>query len=210
MAKDNKECSKYKGVVVYIHGLFGSYKEANEYSYLSDKYDVVGLDYTDSNPWELKEYIRKEFIKITKGYDEVVVIANSIGAFYAYTYLSDFNIKQAFFISPIASMYQIIINLMLANGISEKELEEKKYITCQDDTVLSYDFYKYVLDYKDNWNVPTEILYGEKDELVYIENIVDFLKNHPNARLTIKQDSKHYFHSQEEKESIKNWILRSI
>ena len=206
----NKECSKCKDVVVYIHGLLGSYIEANEYSYLSYKYDVVGLDYSDGNPWELKDKIRQEFNRIIKDYHEVVVIANSIGAFYTYTYLSDFNIKQAFFISPIASMYQIILNIMMANDILEKELEEKKYITCKDGTVLSYDFYKFVLDYKDNWNVPTEILYGEKDELVYIENIAEFLKDHPNARLTIKEGSKHYFHSQEEKELIKNWILRSI
>ena len=206
----NKECSKYKGVIVYIHGLNGSYKEANEYIYLSDKYDVVGLDYKDGNPWELKDKIRQEFNRIIKDYHEVVVIANSIGAFYTYTYLSDFNIKQAFFISPIASMYQIILNIMMANDILEKELEEKKYITCKDGTVLSYDFYKFVLDYKDNWNVPTEILYGEKDELVYMENIAEFLKDHPNARLTIKEGSKHYFHSQKEKEFIKNWILRSI
>ena len=204
------EQRKNKKVVVYIHGLYGSSKEVDDYSYLTDEYDVVGLDYQDGNPWELKDIIRTEFEKIIKNYQEVVVIANSIGAFYSYEYLSDFNIKQAFFISPIADMSQIIFNIMMKEGISKKELEEKKYITCKDGTVLSYDFYMYISSYFDNWQVPTDILYGSNDELVYIENIADFLAEHPNARLTIKQGSEHYFHTEEEKEFIKNWILRSI
>ena len=41
----------------------------------------------------------KYFRKLIKNYKDVVVIANSIGAFYTYAYLSSFNIKQAFFIS---------------------------------------------------------------------------------------------------------------
>ena len=49
---------KEKKVAVYIHGLQGSAKEAEDYSYLKDEYDVVGLDYADSNPWELKDIIR--------------------------------------------------------------------------------------------------------------------------------------------------------
>ena len=48
------------------------------------------------------------------------------------------------------------------------------------------------------------------DELVYIENIADFLANHPNAKLTIKQGAEHYFHTDEEKEFIKNWILNAL
>lgn len=199
-----------KKVVVYIHGLHGSYKEAEDYSFLSKDYDVIGLNYQDGNPWEIKDFIRTEFEKITKNYKEIVIIANSIGAFYAYEYLSDFKIKQAFFVSPIADMHQIIFNLMMNEGIHHKELEEKKFITCKDGTLLSYEFYQHVSNYKDNWKVPTDILYGSRDEFVYIENIVDFLSKHPNARLTIKQDAEHYMHTDEEKEFIKNWILRSI
>ena len=46
-----------KKVAVYIHGLNGSAKEAEDYSYLEDEYDVVGLDYKDGNPWELSNVI---------------------------------------------------------------------------------------------------------------------------------------------------------
>lgn len=200
---------KHKKVAVYIHGLKGSSKEVDDFAYLKDEYDVVGLDYKDGNPWELGDILRKEFEKLTKNYKEIIVIANSIGAFYAYEYLSDFNIKHAFFISPIASMHQIVFNLMMDNGILDNELKEKKFITLKNGQILSYDFYEHVAHDKDNWKIPTDILYGSHDELVYIESIAEFLADHPQAKLTIRQGSEHYFHSAEEKEFIKNWILKT-
>lgn len=201
------EQRKIKKIAVYIHGLYGSANEVEDYSFLKDNYDVAGLDYKDGNPWELKDVIRNEFEKITKNYKEIVVIANSIGAFYAYEYLSDYKISHAFFISPIADMHQIIINKMMSESIHRKELEEKKMITCKDGTVLSIDFYNHVSNYKDKWIVPTDILYGDRDQIVYIENIATFLANHPQAKLTIKSGSGHYFHTEEEKDFIKNWIF---
>ena len=201
---------KNKKVVVYIHGLKGSFIEAEGYSFLKGEYDVVGLDYKDGNPWELGDFLVAEFQKLTKNYKEIIVIANSIGAFFAYEYLSDFKINHAFFISPIVSMYQIILNLMMENGISIDLLKEKKLIELNNKQTLSYDFYNHVSNYHDKWKTTTDILYGQRDELVYIENIADFLAAHPNSKLTIKRDSQHYFHTDEEKLFIKNWILSSL
>lgn len=201
---------KDKKVVVYIHGLHGSYKEAEDYSFLSDEYDVVGLDYKNANPWELKDTIRDEFKKLTENYKEVTVIAYSIGAFYAYEYLSDFKIKQAFFISPVADMFQILLNMMIENGITTTKLEEEKEIKLDNGQVLSYDFYKYLENYEDHWKVPTEVLYGSKDQLVYIENIATFLERHPLAKLTIMSEAPHYFHTVKQKKFIKDWITRNI
>ena len=196
-----------KKVAIYIHGLHGSAEEANGFSFL-EGYDVVGLDYQDGNPWEVGETIKAEFKKLSKGYDEVVVIANSIGAFYACEYLADFKIDRAFFISPIVSMFQNIIDIMSMYGIKDKELEQKKLIKVEDGTVLSYDFYQHVSNDEDHWEVPTEILYGAYDEVVYTGSMLEFLENHPLARLTVKSDSEHYFESEEEKEFIKDWMLR--
>ena len=132
---------KTKKVAVYIHGLYGSAKEAEDYSYLKDDYDVVGLDYKDGNPWELKEKIRSEFKKLTKNYREIIVIANSIGAFYAYEYLSDFNIKRAFFISPVADMYQLIYGIMMSNKIYLEKLKEEKIISHLNDKDMKIKMY---------------------------------------------------------------------
>ena len=202
---------KHGKVVIYIHGLHGNAKEADFYKFLTD-YDVKGLEYEDGNPWEVGLIVKEKFKEMIKPYKEVVVIANSIGAFYTYEYLSEFDIKQAFFISPVASMHQIIYNYIFAGKVSKEELKEKKFITLDDGVTLSYDYYeKYAKnDYNGNWNIPTEILYGSNDELVYIENIVEFLEKHPHSKLTIKQGSEHWFHTDEEMEFIKRWVLRSV
>ena len=204
------ERRKTKKVVVYIHGLYGSAEETKDYSYLKDECDVVGLDYEDGNPWELKDTIRNEFEKITKNYKEIIVIANSIGAFYAYEYLSDFNIKQAFFISPVADMHQLIFGIMMSKDIHLETLKQERVVKIDDKTSISYNFYKSLENHPDNWTVPTEILYGERDNVIYIENIADFLAKHPNSKLTIKQGAGHYMHTEEEKKFIKNWIINSL
>ena len=67
---------QHKKVAVYIHGLNGSYKEAEDFSYLKDEYDVVGLNYKDGNPWEVGTYVKKEFEKLTRNYQEIIVIVN--------------------------------------------------------------------------------------------------------------------------------------
>ncbi|MBQ6730647.1 MAG: helix-turn-helix domain-containing protein [Bacilli bacterium] len=199
-----------KRVAIYIHGLHGSAKEADFYKFLKG-YDVKGLEYSqEGKPWELKEPIQNEFKKLTKGYDEVIVIANSIGAFYAYEYLSSYKIKKAFFISPIVSMFQQIVDLMAMYGIKDKELERKKFITLEDGNVLSYDFYQHVSTDDDNWKVPTEILYGAFDQMVYMGSMMEFLENHPQAKLTVKSESEHHFSSPEEMKFIKNWINKNL
>ena len=208
--ENTEEIKNIKRVAIYIHGLFGSSEEANDFNFLKDKYDVVGLDYQDGKPWELKEIIQEQFKKLSAGYDEVLVIANSLGAFYATEYLSDFKINRALFISPIVSMFQNIIDIMSMYDIKDKELEEKKFITLEDGTVLSYDFYQHVSNDEDHWEVPTEILYGAYDDVVYTGSMLEFLENHPLARLTVKSDSEHYFASEEEKEFIKDWALRVL
>lgn len=200
-----------KGVVVYVHGLHGSYKEIEKYSYLSDRYDLVGLDYPDSNPWEPKDIIRNNFKKITENYEEIIVISKSIGAFYTYEYLSDFpNIVKAFFISPVASMYQIALGILKHNNISEERLKEERYITLDDGQTISHEYNQYLLNYHDNWTVPTEILYGSGDKLIKLDTVIEFLKNHPLAKLTIKKDAEHSFRSPEELQFVKEWILRNI
>ena len=208
--EEKKPEKPVKRLAIYIHGLHGSAQEAADYAFLKGQYDVVGLDYQDANPWELKEVIQREFERLSKGYQEVVIIANSIGAFYTYEYLSDYKIKKAFFISPIVSMFQTIVDLMVRYDIKDKDLRDKKFIELDDGTVLSYDFYQHVSNDEDHWEVPTEILYGAYDEVVYTGSMLEFLENHPLCRLTVKGDSEHYLVSEEEKEFIKDWMLRLI
>ena len=198
-----------KKIVIYIHGMHGSAKEAEDFIDLPN-YDVIGIDYPNGQPWDVGEAVKKEFAELTKPYDEVVVVANSIGCLYSYECLSSFNIKQAFFISPVASMYEIIKGMMKMNNISLEELKEKKLIQVQGGILLSYEYLMYFSTYKDNWKVPTEILYGTEDKLVSLSSVKQFVDNHSDCSLIIKEGAGHHFHSDEEKEFIRNWIKGNL
>ena len=114
------------------------------------------------------------------------------------------------FISPIVSMLQSIIDLMVRYNIKDRDLREKQFIKLDDGTVLSYDFYQHVSDDEDNWNVPTDVLYGIYDEVVFYSTMIEFLETHPSCKLTVKSDAQHYFHTEEEMQFIKEWILRGL
>lgn len=195
---------KHDSCIIYIHGLYGNSGEADFYSFYTNKYDVIGLDYKDGNPWEVKDKIIHEFSEISKRYKNVYVIANSIGAFYTCMYLSEFNIKKAFFISPLVNMKEVINGLMKQYNISLDALKTRKIINLDNGQTLSYDFYESLKE-RDNWDIKTYVLYGEKDKLVDQKSIFNFISSH-NSSLTIMKNGEHYFHTPGQLKFIKKWI----
>ncbi len=194
-----------KQIVIYVHGKNGSPKEANHYRSLFNKADVVGLDYKASTPWEAKEEFPKLFDKLTKGYDSVILLANSIGAYFSMHALSNKHIDKAFFISPIVDMNRLIKNMMNIAGVTEEELEEKKIIETGFGETLSYEYLNYVRDNPLFWKKPTHILYGEKDNLQSFETIV-FFSTKIGATLNVVENGEHYLHTEEEMKMIDEWI----
>ena len=69
-------------IIIYIHGKGGNAEEANHYRPLFPAGDVVGFDYISQNPWDAKIEFSNFFNSHSKNYDEVILIANSIGAFF--------------------------------------------------------------------------------------------------------------------------------
>ena len=195
-------------VAVYIHGLHGSSEEAGFYSFLSG-FDVIGIPYQDGNPWEVGPAVASKVLKAIAPYEEAVVIAPSIGAFYAYHYLRSPKIKRAFFLSPLASMHSAIFSKMMDAGIYSDDLKEKKFVKLKDGTLLSYDFYMEVSNPDLDWTVPTEILYGMNDTVVCQEDVVEFAADH-NAAVTYLRGAEHWIHKDEEMAFVKEWILRRL
>lgn len=201
---DEAKRPKHDDCIVYIHGLHGNEAESRFYSFLLDKMDVIGLDYKDGNPWEIKDHIIQEFAEIHRKYKRVFVVANSIGAFYAYTYLSQFRIEEAFFISPLVNMKKIIEKMMRKNHISLATLKQEQIIILEDGQKLSYEFYMSLIE-ADHWRVKTHVLYGEKDKLVDQDSLIHFLATH-QATLTVMKNAGHYFHTPSQLRCIKKWV----
>lgn len=194
-----------KNAVIYIHGKGGNISEAEHYKPLFPEYDVIGLDYKSATPWEFKTEVQPDIAELTQKYDNIILIANSIGAYFAMNVLSEKQIKCAFFISPIVNMEKLISDMMIWANVSEELLREKRIIKTGFGEDLSWEYLEYARNNPITWNVPTEILYGEHDNLTSIETITEFAKDN-NAGLTVMKDGEHWFHTDEQMAFLDKWI----
>lgn len=169
--------------VLYIHGQGGNAAESEHYKELFPDNEVIGLDYRANTPWEAETEFRSAVKGLKSHYDDIVLIANSIGAFYAMAAHLDCQISVAFFISPVVDMEKL-------NGVE-----------------LSDEYRRYVESHPIKWDVPTHILYGSNDHLVPFEVINDFAKTH-HATLTIMDEGEHWFHTDAQMQFLDNWIRK--
>ena len=194
-----------KHIMIYVHGKGGSAAEAEHYKALFPEAEVLGFDYRAQTPWEAKAEFPQFFEKQRKQCDRLTLAANSIGAFFSMSSLDETLIDRAYFISPVVDMKNLIENIMLWTGVSERDLAEKQEIPTQFGETLSWAYLCYVRKHPIIWNVPTCILYGEHDNLTSIETVSAFATQH-HADLTVMPDGEHWFHTEEQMQFLDHWV----
>lgn len=197
-----------KKLVLYIHGKGGNAAEAEHYKPLFPNCDVVGLEYTSQFPWEALNEFPTLFDELCPGYDSVDLIANSIGAFFAMHALSGKQIEKAHFISPVVDMEKLIMDIMGWANVTEDELHNKQTIPTNFGETLSWEYLCYVRANPIQWEVPTRILYGEKDNLTSYRTISAFA-DQTHASLTVMKNGEHWFHNKEQMDFLDAWISES-
>lgn len=195
-----------KRLVIYIHGKGGNAEEAERYKPLFPQSDIIGFAYRSENPWDAKREFSDYFDLQSKGYDEVILIANSIGAYFSMSSLAEKNISKAFFISPIVNMETLIKDMMGWANVTEKELEEKQEIVTPFGETLSWKYLRYVRENPIRWEIPTYVLYGGKDNLTSKATITEFADS-TGASLTVAEDGEHWFHTERQMSFLDDWIL---
>ena len=198
-----------KKLVIYVHGKGGTAEEAKHYKPLFPESDVIGFNYESQNPWEAKSEFSDFYDLNSKGYDSVILVANSIGAFFSMNALAEKMISKALFISPIVNMERLITNMMIWSNVTEKELCSKKEISTDFGETLSWEYLCYVRKHPIKWNTPTCILYGANDNLTSRETISEFAEQ-TGAVLTVMNDGEHWFHTDKQMEFLDDWIRKSI
>ena len=196
-------------VVVYIHGQGGNAKEADHYKALFKGCDVVGLDYTAQSPWEAKEEFPALLEQKSKGDTSVQIVANSIGAYFAMQALADWPVERSWFISPVVNMAQLITDMMGWAGVTEEELREKGEIPTAFGQTLSWEYLCYAREHPVRWEIPTHILYGEKDTLTSYAAISAFAEQ-IHADLTVMKDGEHWFHTPEQMQFLDDWVRQCL
>ena len=199
-----------KNAVVYIHGKGGSADEALYYKkFFNDAYDVLGFDYKSELPWQAGEEFQNYFDSLIPNYNEILLIANSIGAYFSMLSLSEKPIKKALFVSLIVDMKNIILHMMKRAKISEEELRLKKVINIQFGEPLSWKYLSFVRKNPIAWNIPTGILYGKKDDMTSLETITNFA-NKIHADLTGVENGEHGVHTEEQMNFLDTWFKRFV
>ena len=193
--------------VLYIHGRGGNKAEAEHYKKVFPGFDVIGIEYKSDTPWEVGEEIKGAIEDLNV--NRLILIANSIGAFFAMNANIEKYVTHAFFISPVVDMEKLIVNMMYGFGISEEELQKKDVIHTNSGEDLSWEYLCYVRSHPVCWNVPTDILYGSADQLISIDTIADFTNSH-NASLTVMENGEHWFHTEEQMHFLDEWMEEKV
>lgn len=196
---------KMERVVLYIHGKGGSYLEAEQYKKNCPGFDIIGIDYEVDVPWIVENKIQQAYDEACKKYGHIGIIANSIGAYFAMHTLQRKCIEKALFISPIVDMEKLILDMMSWAGVSEDELAMEGEILTDFGETLSWKYLCFVRENPICWKVPTEILYGEKDQLTSRETIEQFADCH-NAKITVMKEGEHWFHTKEQLAFLDCWM----
>lgn len=191
--------------VLYIHGKGGSAVESEHYKPLFPDCDVIGLDYKTFIPWETGKEIHASVEKLKAEYDNIILIANSIGAFFSMNAGIGTLLEKAYFISPIVDMEKLIADMMTWANVTEEELKHQSVIHTDFGEDLSWDYLCYVRDHPICWDCPTAILYGTRDDLTSFDTIQAFAEKH-YADLTVMQNGEHWFHTQEQLVFLDKWI----
>ena len=196
-----------KDAVLYIHGKGGSAAECEHYKPLFPDCEVFGLDYQTFTPWETGAEIHTAVEKLKAKYESIILIANSIGAFFSMCAGIGHLISKAYFISPIVNMEKLITDMMQWANVTEAELKSTGVIHTAFGEDLSWEYLCYVRNHPIDWKVPTSILYGSRDNLTSLETISDFAEKH-SATLTVMESGEHWFHTEAQMRFLDEWILK--
>ena len=199
-----------KNAVIYVHGKGGNAEEADHYKqFFDDSFEIIGFDYKSLNPWDAKIEFRNYFHSIISKYNKIYLIANSIGAYFSLIFLFDMPIEKAMLISPIVDMESIILNMMKCENVTEDELMLEKEIETSFGESLSWEYLSYVRKNTIHWDIPTNILFADNDNMTSVDTMINFA-NKINANLTTMRDGEHWFHTNEQMDFLDKWFKENF
>ncbi|MDO1604849.1 alpha/beta hydrolase [Lactobacillus sp. YT155] len=197
-------------VALYIHGQGGNVEEIKNFEPSLDGIEVIGLEYGEYLPWEVKQQFVDEFDKLSEKYDEVYLIANSLGAYLAMVSLTGKQIKQALLISPVLDMEKLILGVMENNEITTDQLEKEQEITMSTGEKILWDYLEFARNNPIVWDVSTEILYAGNDKITSLETVTSFAKKQKDVNVTIMEDGEHWFHTYAQWAFLNNWLKKVV
>ncbi len=211
-----------KNVYLFIHGQGGCKEEAEAFAEIAGCYccQVLSIDLPEHGerkeekdkftPWHVVPELMMVMEYAKSHWDSIALRATSIGAWFSMLSFANENLKSCLFVSPILDMHQLIQNMMLWAGVSEDQLQLEQTIPTSFGQTLSWEYLSYVKKHPiTKWSFPTEILYGDKDNLTE-HKVVENFTRHFGCRLTIMENGEHWFHTPEQLKVLDEWTTHTI
>lgn len=207
-------------VYVHVHGKMSRKEYAESFAAIAETkgYQTQSFDLpehgerTDSkrcDVWDGVSDLRTISDYAFANWERVSLYACSIGAYFSLNAYNTMPFEKALFQSPIVDMERLVKNMMFWSGVTEAELESKKEVPSPVDT-LRWDYYQYIISHPiTQWNIPTAILYGGKDNLQPEESVRAFAEKF-GCSLTVSENSEHPFMAQSDAPIVENWLCRNI
>ncbi|MDL2237319.1 alpha/beta hydrolase [Christensenellaceae bacterium OttesenSCG-928-K19] len=139
---------------------------------------------------------------------EINLFGCSVGAYFGMMAYKGERLTQALFLSPVVDMKRIIENMMRWFDVSGERLEREGEIQTPVKT-LYWDYYQYVAQNPVEWDKPTALLCGEKDDISEFEKVREFAERF-KASLIVMEGGEHYFHTEEQLGYFRGWLERHI
>ena len=74
---------------------------------------------------------------------------------------------------------------------------------------LSWEYLSYVRKNTIHWDIPTNILFADNDNMTSVDTMTNFA-NKINAKLTTMRDGEHWFHTDEQMNFLDKWFKENI
>ncbi|MCI5873199.1 MAG: alpha/beta hydrolase [Clostridiales bacterium] len=146
---------------------------------------------------------------VWENWKEVSLYACSLGAYFSLNTYGNRNIRKCLFQSPIVDMEYLIWQMMRWFDVSEERLSREKEIDTPIDT-MTWDYYQYVKAHPiQEWDIPTCVLFGGKDNLQSLEVIKKFADKF-HCSLTVAENSEHPFMGEGDAQIVNRWLKHNI
>ena len=113
-------------------------------------------------------------------------------------------LRGALLLSPVVDMENLITNMMQWANVSEARLKEEGEVSTDFDETLSWQYLCWVREHPYRWKVPTQVLYGAKDNLTS-RAVLEQFKQRTGAHLTIMVEGEHWFHTELQLAVLQEW-----
>lgn len=208
-------------VYLYVHGKMSSKEAAAEFAAIADARGYQTLSFDLPEHGERAE--STELCSFSNGIRDVGMMADyafdrwrqvslygcSLGAWFSLQALGNRPLHSCMFQSPILDMNELIDHMMLWFDISEARLQAEGEIETPVNRMLWEDYRYTRMHPVAAWSVPTQILYGSRDNLQSRQAVDSFCARFA-CGLTVSEHSEHPFMAPEDGSIVHHWLQKHI